>query len=150
MALVQLTYVSAAARELGPDDLQAILESSVRRNAAVGITGLLLYSEGGFMQVLEGDAAPVDATMARIVADPRHAGVIVLARRPIGAREFATWSMGFRRLGRDDAAEWPGYAPFFENGFDARAPACRPGAAVDLLRTFGRSDAGGRFAPRAR
>ena len=86
MSLVQLTYVSSAARGLESQDPKSILEVSVRRNSVSGLTGLLLYSEGGFMHALEGDEVEVEATMKRIAADTRHSGLIVLARRPIAAR----------------------------------------------------------------
>ncbi|MCK6375779.1 MAG: BLUF domain-containing protein, partial [Zoogloea sp.] len=64
--LVQLIYVSSAARLLDEQALRAILESSVRHNTPQAVTGMLLYANGAFMQVLEGDEAAVAETMSRI------------------------------------------------------------------------------------
>ncbi|HNJ76842.1 MAG TPA: BLUF domain-containing protein [Azospira sp.] len=63
MSLIHLIYVSTAQGELDDVDLDRIMDSSVRRNTAARITGMLLYAGGNFMQVLEGEEADVDATM---------------------------------------------------------------------------------------
>lgn len=136
MSLIQLVYVSSAAKELDPKELEAILEISVKNNQRSGLTGLLLYSSGSFMQAIEGEATEVDATYARILRDPRHRGSIVLHREPISAREFPDWSMGFRRLGRKDVAKNPRYAPLFEHGFEAHELAAQEGMARELLQQF--------------
>lgn len=72
MALVQLIYVSSLVSLDMESELGKILESSVRHNLENGITGMLLYSGGNFIQVLEGDQDKVGETYERILADPRH------------------------------------------------------------------------------
>lgn len=134
--LVQLIYVSSATHLLDEQALRAILESSVRHNTPQAVTGMLLYANGAFMQVLEGDEAAVAETMSRIRADPRHHSIYELCAGPVAAREFGTWSMGFRALTPADAATWPGYAQFFERGFTASALTGAPGLAVEMLKTF--------------
>lgn len=101
--LLKLLYVSTAARPLDDRDLDALLAVARSRNAASDITGVLLYADGRFLQHLEGRDADVEAVFASIEADPRHEDVRVLTRRPIGARQFADWSMGF---GRPDATRF--------------------------------------------
>lgn len=64
--------------------------------------------------------------------------------------QFTCVGSAARGLGPEDAVARPGWAPFFEHGFDARALTASPGSALEILRDFGRSDAGGRFAPRVR
>jgi hypothetical protein len=137
--LHHLIYVSAARELLGDAELDGILASSARNNAAHGITGMLLYASGSFMQVLEGEEADVERTYARILPDRRHQSPFVIERGPIPARSFGSWSMGFRRLGPRDAALHPQYAPLFAGGFDAAKIGARPGIALDLLRQFGRN-----------
>lgn len=137
MSLIHLVYVSTARAELSQPELRRILAASARNNVPVEVTGMLLYSGGCFMQVLEGEEAAVDGVYGRIAADPRHKDVTVLERAPIEARSFPTWTMGFRQLGTGDAADHPSYAPFFAHGFDPRVLGARPGLALDLLREFG-------------
>ncbi len=134
--LFQLIYVSSATAEYDADAIKNILESSVRHNAENGITGLLLYSHGSIMQVLEGTAEAIAETMKRIVADTRHFSVSEILYAPIPERDFGTWSMGFHELTVADAETLPGYAPFFEHGFNAAKIGAKPGVALDILRSF--------------
>jgi hypothetical protein len=138
MALIHLIYVSTAFRELDTDDLDRILESAIRRNTALNVTGMLLYADGSFMQVLEGEAAAVDEVFARVENDARHTGIFLIERSPIDERSFDRWSMGFKRLDAREAAAHPAYAPFFERGFDAARIGAHPGLAFDMLIDFSR------------
>lgn len=138
MALIHLIYVSTACEALSPEELDRILDSSVRHNAPQEVTGMLLYANGSFMQVLEGEEAAVDETYSRISQDPRHRGIILIDRAPISERSFDRWSMGFRRLGDEEAAAHPGYAPFFQSGFDASRIGAQKGFALEMLMNFGR------------
>jgi hypothetical protein len=96
--LLTIVYVSSARREFQPGELLALLEQCRRRNASLGITGLLLHVGGNFMQALEGPAAEVDARFERIARDPRHAMVTKIVRLPIERRLFPGWPMGFREI----------------------------------------------------
>jgi hypothetical protein len=136
MAIIQLIYVSTAAHELNEQEIRQILDASVMNNNIRHITGMLLYSAGNFMQVLEGEEVDVDECMARIERDPRHHAIVVLSRETVLAREFPQWSMGFRSLSAREAKSWPGYAPFFEFGFRAEKLGAKPGLALDILKTF--------------
>lgn len=134
--LVQFVYVSSASCLLNEGELRAILESSVRHNSEQGITGMLLYSGGAFMQVLEGEEAAVAETMSRIWVDKRHKDIRELLVNRVDEREFSFWSMGFHVLSQEDVVALPGYAPYFQNGFDSDALAGEPGVAMELLRMF--------------
>ena len=92
--LVRLLYASRVAAAVDADALAAIVRESKRYNAGHGITGVLCFSGGLFMQVLEGGRAAVNRLYARIVADPRHSEVELLLYEEIGERRFAGWSMG--------------------------------------------------------
>ncbi len=135
MNLVQLIYVSDLVNE-DESHIAAILASSVRHNLEDGITGMLLYSQGNFLQVLEGEQAAVQATYARICQDPRHNNTVMLMEEPVKERHFAQWSMGFRRLSPENAASLPQYAPFFQFGFDTQAIQAKPGVALEMLQLF--------------
>jgi hypothetical protein len=78
------------------------------RNSARGVTGVLLYQSGSFMQVLEGEPAIVEQIFAKIQRDPRHRDVLVLLRGNIETRNFGDWSMGFVDV-RASAIVLPGF-----------------------------------------
>lgn len=94
-SLRRLIYVSSSAGDLGQARLDQILSHSRSNNEARGLTGLLLFHDGCFFQVLEGDAAAVDQVFATISRDTRHSGVILLESRSITERGFPQWSMGY-------------------------------------------------------
>jgi hypothetical protein len=138
VSLVQLIYISSArTTPVSRETLDDIMSASSRNNARDGITGMLLYAEGTFMQVLEGEAAAVEATHHRIERDARHAGIFVLEHGPISERSFAQWSMGFREVGAAEFAEHPGFAPFFSVGFDPQKIGAKAGTALSMLQHFG-------------
>ncbi len=137
MTLTRLVYVSSAVEELGDEVLDEILASSVRHNSPQQVTGMLLYSKGGFMQVLEGDEAAIDETFLRIKSDARHHAIFVLSKEPVGGRDFSGWSMGFRRLTTTDVQMLQGFAPFFTGDFEAAQFGIHRGVALELLKQFG-------------
>ncbi|MCU0774441.1 MAG: BLUF domain-containing protein [Ideonella sp.] len=92
--LVRLMYASRAVPSVDQDTLLAILKKSKANNVPAGITGVLCFSGGIFLQVLEGGRLAVSALYNRIAADPRHQDVMLLAYDEIGERRFAGWSMG--------------------------------------------------------
>jgi hypothetical protein len=93
----QLLYVSNASRDIAPRALDGILSASRANNTLLGITGLLLHIDGGFLQILEGDERAVRELYARVAADRRHWEPRILLDREIPAPAFAGWSMGFER-----------------------------------------------------
>ena len=135
MSLVQLIYVSDLVGD-NESEIPAILKSSVRNNSKEGITGMLLYSGGNFLQVLEGEPDAVKATYDRICLDSRHRNTIVLTKEDVKERHFSNWSMGYRQLGPEHAASLPKYAPFFQFGFDTSAIQAKPGVALEMLELF--------------
>lgn len=136
MALIHLIYVSSAIGELSSEQLKAIMASSVRHNLANGLTGLLLYRRGSFMQVLEGEQATVVETYRRIARDTRHFQLIELVREQIAERSFERWSMGFRELDDSDLVSNPAFAPLLAEGFDAQAIGAKPGRALTVMKSF--------------
>lgn len=94
MALYQLLYVSAATEPSGNAALQTLVASA--RSYDHGLTGLLLYSESLFLQMLEGEEAAVhEVYYDRIAADPRHTHLRLLADGPVAGCVFPDWSIGF-------------------------------------------------------
>jgi hypothetical protein len=98
--LVRLMYASRAVPTVDQEELLAILRKSKTDNPAEGITGVLCFSGGIFLQVLEGGRSAVNRLYNQIVADPRHTQVELLLYQEIGERRFAGWSMGQVNLSR--------------------------------------------------
>ena len=127
-------YVSSAHRAMCEDEILAILRVSRQWNERLAITGLLLYREGNFLQVLEGPASSVDALLDRIERDSRHHGMIVLSHMNIAERQFSDWRMAFRAMTKKGAAE-EGYSPFVEADY-ADEESEQAQLAYRLLRRF--------------
>ncbi len=98
--LVRLMYASRAADSVDQEALLAILRKSKAENSANGITGVLCFSGGIFLQLLEGGRQQVNTLYNRIAADKRHRDVVLLSYEEIGERRFAGWSMGQVNLSR--------------------------------------------------
>lgn len=64
----------------------------------MGVTGILLYNSGNFMQLIEGDDEKVEGLYEKIRQDTRHTGVTPLIRESITQRNFDSWLMGYRNL----------------------------------------------------
>jgi hypothetical protein len=143
--IFHIVYVSAALAPMNEAALKALLERSRLRYAASHITGMLLYHEGSFFQVLEGPQAAVEETFARIERDPRHRQVAVLLRGHVQQRSFGDWRMAFFSCSPEEARALEGFSAFFlgeegpAGGNDARRTALfmerfRSGAWRPLLR----------------
>lgn len=135
MAIRQLIYLSDLVGN-DPSVLGPILNSAVRHNRENDITGMLLYSGGNFLQVLEGPPDAVAATYQRIAQDPRHTNCFTLLEQDVPQRQFSQWSMGCRQLSAQDAARFPEHAPFFQYGFRRPDLQVKPGEALEMLNLF--------------
>lgn len=93
--LVRLVYLSTAADSIDLARLNAILARARRNNVENRITGLLMFHEGRFMQILEGRAEDVERTFSRISANPLHSDIVRLQDDEIEERCFSQWTMGF-------------------------------------------------------
>lgn len=101
--MFELVYNSMAvpAKLGGEPGLERILSGARKTNSSIGITGLLLYHCGEFVQILEGDRDAVMHVYNNIiVADPRHCSINLCWDATVAQRGFADWSMGFYRADR--------------------------------------------------
>ncbi len=88
-------YVSAAREEMNPAQLHSILAKARSNNEPAGVTGLLLFHDHSFFQVLEGPKDAVTRIFSTIERDHRHARIIVLQAKEVASRAFPNWSMGY-------------------------------------------------------
>ena len=129
----QLLYVSNTSRDTSDQVLEAILATSRKNNSRDGITGILLFIEGGFLQVLEGEEAAVSAAFERIRKDGRHWNSMVLLDRQ-APRVFADWSMGFTRVSQ--GADPAGVFALTADALKGKVSPDAPAVIVTLLQTF--------------
>jgi hypothetical protein len=134
--LFRMAYVSTASKLFDPAELRDMLKESNLRNKEAGITGMLLYKDGQFMQVLEGTLEAVTATFSRISRDPRHHGIMVLVNGAVQERRFPGWSMAFRDLNLPDHQEVPGYSEFLNTPLTGKEFAEDPDRCEKLLLVF--------------
>ena len=104
----QIVYSSQAHELITAAVLEQILERSRVNNAANNVTGALIYVEGVFLQILEGEKAVLAALMERIARDPRHHSVKVFFEAEAGERTFGSWRMAFVDATPEQLALWAG------------------------------------------
>jgi hypothetical protein len=134
--MFQLVYASSALRPFSEPELRTLLRKARQNNVKLGVTGMLLYKGGNFLQALEGEQEVVTTLLTSIESDPRHRGVLVLLRRTSEQRDFPDWSMGFRNLANQDAGNMPGYSDFMNTSLTGAELSQDPNRCMKLLLLF--------------
>jgi hypothetical protein len=116
--LFTVLYISVAQARFSQAALTSRLVQSREYNAVHGITGLLVYVNGHWIEFLEGEQANVEESMSRIERDPHHREVEVIEQGPATAREFEDWRMAFLDHASPEVRALPGYSTFLEEPFD--------------------------------
>ena len=93
--LYSLVYTSVASRPLAKSDLEGILAKARIRNQNEQVTGLLLFTEGKFMQYLEGPETGVFKIFDWIKKSSLHEEIVEVSSQPVEKREYGDWSMAF-------------------------------------------------------
>lgn len=95
--LTELLYISEAVEyPAKPIDFGHILSRARQRNSDAGVTGMLIFHKGKFIQLLEGMSQGLTGIYNDYIqTDPRHKSIQVVAQGAIHARSFGAWSMGF-------------------------------------------------------
>ena len=133
--MFQLVYMSSLVKD-EPEILAAILDSSERNNKRNNITGMMSYSDGNVMQVLEGEKETVLKTYQAVQLDLRHYDIFLLLEEEIATRIFASWSMGFRQISTADMQEFPLAANVFKVGPSEIALRVQPSDVLIILKSF--------------
>jgi hypothetical protein len=134
--LISLVYVSASVVPFSKLDLLELLTKSRENNSRLGITGMLLFKDGNFLQVLEGDRKNVQSLYQKISGDPRHNKVAGLFEGSSQQRDFPDWSMGFHDLRSPETVTIPGSNHFLDSSLTTADFASDPGRAKKLLLLF--------------
>jgi uncharacterized membrane protein (DUF373 family) len=117
--MIQILYISVATDPMSSEELVRLLQQCRESNASKGVTGMLLYGNATFLQVLEGDEEVIEELLEKIRRDPRHRDLQVLYRKKIEQRQYSDWSMGFKRISNKELAQVEGLRYFNENDFNS-------------------------------
>ncbi|MGE3611611.1 MAG: BLUF domain-containing protein [Bacteriovoracaceae bacterium] len=97
--MYQLFYVSNVSKDFNPhEDIKKILSVAHKTNSEQGISGILLFHGGIFLQLLEGDKEKVEKLYLKIEQDRRHSNVIKLIATEGNQRLFPDWTMAFHEV----------------------------------------------------
>ncbi len=96
--MISITYVSSAVQQFRDATLLDLVEQCQGNNTRLGVTGVLVYSDGNFMQVIEGPDLVTHALYYRIRRDDRHRDVTTVHMQALEGREFQGWSMAYNIL----------------------------------------------------
>jgi hypothetical protein len=134
--MYRLVYVSSATVPFSKTDLVNLLDTSRRNNMRRNVTGMLLYKDGDFLQLIEGERQQVKDLFEHIKQDPRHENTIVIDEEDTEGRIFNDWSMGFRDLSDPEVHKLPGYSQYMNTPLVAESLAKHPSVALELLSMF--------------
>jgi len=90
--MYQLIYISSATKSLAREEFLELVAHSKSKNTAMGITGILMFKDGNFMQVLEGKQELIAKLYSTIKVDSRHTLVSIIQEGLINLREYPGWS----------------------------------------------------------
>ncbi|MCR9278019.1 MAG: BLUF domain-containing protein [Pseudomonadaceae bacterium] len=134
--LTRVIYLSSATTPFSKQDLRDLLELCRTRNAPKNITGLLLYRDGNFMQIIEGPENEVSALYQRIEVDRRHSTVIRVIKEDISERYFENWSMGFKDLEQETSECQDGFDNLINRPREAMSQRDFPRSVAAFVGTF--------------
>ncbi len=100
--LSQLVYVSNRRPTCTSEEIEKILASCKKNNPPLNITGVLLYSDTKFIQLVEGDAKVITTLYDKIKLDSRHNSPMMLSYGPIKEKSFPSWHMGSKKMASND------------------------------------------------
>lgn len=145
MGCMVRVYLSSARQAFSAADLAQILETSRRRNAAARVSGMLLFGNNRFLQLLEGPGPAVERTYRRVLGDARHRDPMLVYDGIGEPQRFTEWPMAFMRA--ECVRDVPTVAPLIDLAdgdylrplradtalklfLDLRRELCRQGAAL--------------------
>ena len=134
--MISITYVSSGIQLFTTSELHALLQKSREANLKHGITGMLLYNVGSFMQAIEGPDDAVYQLYRNIQQDRSHHMVTTLIDQPIQQRAFPEWSMGFKDMTGPGRPSVAGFTNFLRDWRDREEYSNSPSYARKLLNTF--------------
>ena len=93
-----ICYVSTASKELSQADIASLFKTVRQKNDTMGVTGILMFSEGNFFQIMEGEHETIIHLFNRIKLDSRHYNIIKILEKPIDNPYFDHYYSGFTTI----------------------------------------------------
>ncbi|MGJ3239337.1 MAG: BLUF domain-containing protein [Anaerolineae bacterium] len=134
--LITVVYGSKTDHPMSADELLTMLEQTRQYNKANGITGILLYKNCRFLQVIEGEKDSVEQLFETIKEDKRHSCIITYLKKEIGEREFGEWQMGFCDLELEKYQHIEGLTNFLDQSNQTERYTGDPSEVYMLLKNF--------------
>lgn len=131
--MYQLVFASTATRLLEGSELTSLLQVFRARHEELGVTGILLYKEGSFLHILEGDKETVVSLYEVLETADYHKGLTKLMELHVPEREFSDWSMSWHQPVQDPQEMPDGYTGFMDEG---RIDLRETSQALQVLRNF--------------
>ena len=132
MSIYCLVFTSVATRKISDEDLKGLLAKSRQYNLALNITGMLLYLDPYFMQILEGDESIIDEKFKKISNDEMHHKVSLIYKQPIEERSFSKGTMGFNKIGIEYFEDAENLIEIYKNDAFKK----HPKEVIELLKMF--------------
>ncbi|MDB5120404.1 MAG: hypothetical protein JWN56_1622 [Sphingobacteriales bacterium] len=129
--MYHIVYVSSATELFTKDELKALVDICNKNNKSLNISGMLLYNEGNFIQLIEGEEETVSKLLHKIEMDSRHRGILILSKGNVDERSFPDWSMGFKIVPAYEFSKFDEFKNSKERLINAKNY-----PAVTLLKTF--------------
>lgn len=128
--MYRIVYMSKSCHPMADKELDEIRLTASRNNRNCNVSGLLVYADDTFFQVLEGPRLEVERVYDIVFQDDRHHRARILQQRDVADRRFADWTMGFCRI-TESEENADAFFDLSRHGFEAQIP---DGASEDLVR----------------
>jgi|SRR3954463_9471322 len=134
--MICMVYISSAILGLNDRQIASIVRTSQINNEQLGITGILLYNNGNFMQLIEGEEEKVEGLYEKVRGDRRHTGVTLLLKEAITHKNFDNWVMGYRNIDNLKKIEPELLSPFLDEDLNFSIYKKNPYRALQFLEMF--------------
>jgi hypothetical protein len=131
-----IIYLSWATTPFTTAQLHELLTLARRRNTELDVTGILLYGNERFVQVLEGEESIVKEVYAHIRRDARHTNILTFANKPVAQRAFTEWAMAFQSVTPQQLEAVVGYLGPIDAPISTAGLSHTDMYLFDLLRSF--------------
>lgn len=131
-----ICYKSFANIGLQENQVINILHAAQKNNLKNGITGMLLFIENNFIQIIEGEKDAVENLFQKINNDKRHVGIKIVSQGFMNERFFPNWVMGFRILSKYDLEEMVALNGIGSFTIDELLEKANPHIVIEMLKSF--------------
>ena len=121
--LSQFAYISQQNQIFSEEDLRKLLILARKKNREMKLTGLLLFDEPYFFQVLEGPFNAIELMRKTLELDKRHKNMdVIYFNNNLFEREFSRWNMGAKILGNGLPSDYKKLDDRVKSIFNASQP----------------------------